>query len=107
MAEKSNFRRAMPQAQPAVLASLRTTQMVDESKAILPAGVYCQYSEGEAPTNSFRTHQYNPRLPPCHRYVLFRPDLEAHAGNGVRRHPLDTKVEEHGLLERCRGQTTV
>ncbi|KAJ4411087.1 F-box protein: endocytic membrane traffic, recycling ReCYcling 1 [Didymella pomorum] len=37
MAEKSNFRRAMPQAQPAVLASLRTTQMVDESKAILPA----------------------------------------------------------------------
>ncbi|KAF3049469.1 F-box protein: endocytic membrane traffic, recycling ReCYcling 1 [Didymella keratinophila] len=37
MATKSNFRRALPQAQPAVLASLRTTQMVDESKAILPA----------------------------------------------------------------------
>lgn len=42
MATKSNFKRALPQAQPAMLASLRTTQMVDESKAILPAGVYSQ-----------------------------------------------------------------
>jgi recyclin-1 len=46
MATKSNFRRALPQAQPAVLASLRTTQMVDESKAILPAGVHSQHPEG-------------------------------------------------------------
>ncbi|KAJ4380291.1 F-box protein: endocytic membrane traffic, recycling ReCYcling 1 [Didymella sp. IMI 355093] len=37
MATKSNFKRALPQAQPAVLASLRTTQMVDDSRAILPA----------------------------------------------------------------------
>ena len=43
MATKSNFKRAMPQAprpaQPSMLASLRTTQMVDDSKAILPAGM--------------------------------------------------------------------
>ncbi|KAJ4988368.1 secretion pathway protein sls2 rcy1 [Stagonosporopsis vannaccii] len=39
MATKSNFKRALPQAQPSVLASLRTTQMMDESKAILPAEI--------------------------------------------------------------------
>ncbi|KAF9692230.1 hypothetical protein EKO04_009581 [Ascochyta lentis] len=38
MATRSNFKRVLPQAQPSVLAPLRTTQMVDESKAILPAG---------------------------------------------------------------------
>ncbi|EFQ87434.1 hypothetical protein PTT_17088, partial [Pyrenophora teres f. teres 0-1] len=37
MATKSNFKRAMPQTQPAVLASLRSTQLVDDSKAVLPA----------------------------------------------------------------------
>lgn len=42
MATKSNFKRALAQTQPSLLASLRTTQMMDESKAILPAGVYLQ-----------------------------------------------------------------
>ncbi|KAF1357987.1 secretion pathway protein Sls2/Rcy1 [Lizonia empirigonia] len=37
MATRSNFKRALPQAQPSVLAPLRATQMIDESKAILPA----------------------------------------------------------------------
>lgn len=37
MAIQSNFKRAVPQRQPSVLASLRSTQLVDESKAILPA----------------------------------------------------------------------
>jgi recyclin-1 len=40
MATRSNFKRAVPQAKASVLAPLRTTQMVDESKAILPAGMY-------------------------------------------------------------------
>ncbi|KAH6612501.1 secretion pathway protein Sls2/Rcy1 [Boeremia exigua] len=39
MAARSNFKRAVPQAQPSILSSLRTTQMVDESKAILPAEI--------------------------------------------------------------------
>jgi recyclin-1 len=38
MATKSNFKRAVPEAQPSILASLRTTQLVDDSKAVLPAG---------------------------------------------------------------------
>ncbi|KAF1945448.1 secretion pathway protein Sls2/Rcy1 [Clathrospora elynae] len=37
MAAKSDFRRALPQSQPSVLASLRTTQLVEDSKAVLPA----------------------------------------------------------------------
>ncbi|KAF1845732.1 secretion pathway protein Sls2/Rcy1 [Cucurbitaria berberidis CBS 394.84] len=37
MATKSNFKRSLPQRQPAVLASLRTTQLVGDSKAVLPA----------------------------------------------------------------------
>ncbi|KAJ4361525.1 F-box protein: endocytic membrane traffic, recycling ReCYcling 1 [Ascochyta clinopodiicola] len=37
MATRSNFKRALPQAQPSVLAPLRSIQMMDESKAVLPA----------------------------------------------------------------------
>lgn len=38
MTTKSNFKRAVPQTQQSVLASLRTTQLVnDDSKAVLPA----------------------------------------------------------------------
>ncbi|XP_014554474.1 hypothetical protein COCVIDRAFT_28515 [Bipolaris victoriae FI3] len=37
MPPKSNFKRAMPQTQPSMLASLRTTQLVGDSKAVLPA----------------------------------------------------------------------
>ncbi|KAL6709765.1 F-box protein: endocytic membrane traffic, recycling ReCYcling 1 [Coniothyrium glycines] len=37
MATKSNFKRAVPAGPPPLLASLRTMQMVDESKAVLPA----------------------------------------------------------------------
>ncbi|OAL53315.1 secretion pathway protein Sls2/Rcy1 [Pyrenochaeta sp. DS3sAY3a] len=37
MATKSNFKRALPPGPPSVLASLRTTQLVDDSKAVLPA----------------------------------------------------------------------
>ncbi|EOA80807.1 F-box protein: endocytic membrane traffic [Exserohilum turcicum] len=37
MATKSNFKRAVPQTQSSMLASLRTTHMVDDSKAVLPA----------------------------------------------------------------------
>ena len=42
MASSSNFKRALPQVQQSVLAPLRSTQMMDESKAILPAGMYTQ-----------------------------------------------------------------
>ena len=42
MASSSNFKRALPQVQQSVLAPLRSTQMMDESKAILPAGMYIQ-----------------------------------------------------------------
>ncbi|EMD90941.1 hypothetical protein COCC4DRAFT_112698, partial [Bipolaris maydis ATCC 48331] len=37
MPPKSNFKRAMPHTQPSMLASLRTTQLVGDSKAVLPA----------------------------------------------------------------------
>ncbi|KAI4951118.1 hypothetical protein J4E91_003823 [Alternaria rosae] len=37
MATKSNFKRAVPPTQQSVLASLRTTQLVHDSKAVLPA----------------------------------------------------------------------
>ncbi|RAR15911.1 secretion pathway protein Sls2/Rcy1 [Stemphylium lycopersici] len=37
MATKSNFKRAVPQSQPSIMASLRTTQLVGDSKAVLPA----------------------------------------------------------------------
>ncbi|KAH4040167.1 hypothetical protein HBH98_035660 [Parastagonospora nodorum] len=37
MATRSNFKRAVPQGQPSFLASLRNTEIVAESKAILPA----------------------------------------------------------------------
>ncbi|USP79922.1 F-box protein pof6 [Curvularia clavata] len=37
MPPKSNFKRAVPQTQTSVLASLRTTQLVGDSKAVLPA----------------------------------------------------------------------
>jgi len=46
MAARSNFKRAQPQAQPSLLASLRNTQMMDESKAILPAGMYYWKARG-------------------------------------------------------------
>lgn len=38
MPPKSNFKRAMPQEQSSVVSALRTTEMLAESKAILPAG---------------------------------------------------------------------
>lgn len=38
MPPKSNFKRAVPETQTSVLASLRTTQLVSDSKAVLPAG---------------------------------------------------------------------
>lgn len=63
MATKSNFKRAMPQAprqaQPSVLASLRTTQMVDESKAILPAGTSLRGNPGFRLIDMYRNHQHN------------------------------------------------
>lgn len=37
MATRSNFKRAVPQAPPSFMSSLRTTELVAESKAILPA----------------------------------------------------------------------
>lgn len=40
MATKSNFKRAMPQGQSSVVSALRTTEMLAESKAILPAGKF-------------------------------------------------------------------
>lgn len=40
MTTKSNFKRSQPPAQQNVLSSLRTTQIVEDSKAVLPAGSY-------------------------------------------------------------------
>ncbi|KAF1914909.1 exocyst complex component Sec10-domain-containing protein [Ampelomyces quisqualis] len=37
MATRSNFKRALPQGQPTFISALRTTELVAESKAILPA----------------------------------------------------------------------
>jgi recyclin-1 len=49
MAAKSNFRRALPQApQQNVLASLRKTQLLADSKAILPAGILAQALQAQA-----------------------------------------------------------
>ena len=39
MATKSNFKRALPQGQGSFISSLRNTEFVAESKAILPAGM--------------------------------------------------------------------
>jgi hypothetical protein len=38
MATKSNFKRAPPAARHSVLAPLQATQMVADTKAVLPAG---------------------------------------------------------------------
>jgi len=99
MATRSNFKRAVPAGQHNVLGSLRTTQLVEDSKAVLPAGTPAMRTL-EAAADPCRAHQRNPRLSPRCGHVSVRADVEADAGDGVRRHAVDTKTEEYGLLER-------
>lgn len=83
MPPKSNFKRAMPQGQSSVVSALRTTEMIAESKAILPAGTLSR-SLSSNETNLDRIDQYHPRLPARRGHVQIRPNLEAHARDGLR-----------------------
>lgn len=107
MPPKSNFKRAMPQTQPSMLASLRTTQLVGDSKAVLPAGTNCPVHGLTRLTMTCRAHQHHPRLSARRRHVQLCAHLETYARDGIRRHTMAAKTEEYGLLERSRGQAEV